>query len=216
MVAKGVFYFRPEFVLRLQALARELQLPILADEVATGGGRTGKFFAYEHYPDFQPNYGAFGKGLQVAGIASVGRGPVSVARVTTLKASSEALYKATQTLKRIRESHLMENAVNAGNLIQKVLREKFVRAKYKPGLAKLSGGQLPADQTTLAKLKKKIKDEIKDLDAHPEKLAREVRGLGLAIYANFPEYAESLYRIQPHLTLTPEQIQETYGPKLTY
>lgn len=39
----------PEFLPRLQALCREHGILLIADEVQSGMGRTGKFFAFEHY-----------------------------------------------------------------------------------------------------------------------------------------------------------------------
>ncbi|MGZ6433025.1 MAG: aminotransferase class III-fold pyridoxal phosphate-dependent enzyme [Pseudobdellovibrionaceae bacterium] len=66
---KGLYFFRTEFLIRLRALADELKVPIIADEIFTGGGRTGKFWAFQHYGAFRPDLVTFGKGLGVSGIA---------------------------------------------------------------------------------------------------------------------------------------------------
>lgn len=124
--AKGVYFYRPEFVTKLRNICDELKIPILADEVLTGGGRTGKFFAFEHYEGFEPDFVSFGKGLQVSGLASYHRpthfsygsynnGPV------TNHASTEGLLKGAQVMKRIRVDKLMENAQETGKyLVQKL------------------------------------------------------------------------------------------------
>src|SRR6185437_3574716 len=39
----------PEFVQRLRRLTRDLDVPLVVDEVQTGCGRTGTWFAFEQY-----------------------------------------------------------------------------------------------------------------------------------------------------------------------
>lgn len=69
-VTEGLRFFRPQFLLKLRELADELQVPIMADEIFTGGGRTGKFWAIANYAvDFRPDIFTFGKGLGVSGLA---------------------------------------------------------------------------------------------------------------------------------------------------
>lgn len=67
---KGLHMFRPQFLAELRKLADELNVPIMADEIFTGGGRTGEFWAVAHYGDFRPDLFTFGKGLGVSGVAS--------------------------------------------------------------------------------------------------------------------------------------------------
>ena len=45
----GVVPADPEFVRRLRELTRELDVPLVVDEVQTGCGRTGTWFAFEQY-----------------------------------------------------------------------------------------------------------------------------------------------------------------------
>jgi diaminobutyrate-2-oxoglutarate transaminase len=45
----GVVPADPDFVLRVRALTRELDVPLVVDEVQTGCGRTGTWFAFEQY-----------------------------------------------------------------------------------------------------------------------------------------------------------------------
>lgn len=126
--AKGAYVYRPQFMSKLRALCDALQIPIFADEILTGGGRTGKFFAYEHYKGFEPDYVTFGKGLQVAGVAKVMRatGPKIWTRqgTTTLKIHNEPLLKAAAILRRIHEDKLVENAAKVGAYFLDQLREK--------------------------------------------------------------------------------------------
>lgn len=62
------------FVYRLRALCDTYRALIVADEVLTGCGRTGLFFAYQHYGDmFVPDYVFVGKGLLFSSIVMVQR-----------------------------------------------------------------------------------------------------------------------------------------------
>ncbi|MDT8913871.1 diaminobutyrate--2-oxoglutarate transaminase family protein [Amycolatopsis sp. PS_44_ISF1] len=45
----GVIPARPSFVRRVRELTRELDIPLVVDEVQTGCGRTGTWFAFEQY-----------------------------------------------------------------------------------------------------------------------------------------------------------------------
>jgi diaminobutyrate-2-oxoglutarate transaminase len=50
----GVVPARPEFVHRVRALTHALDIPLVVDEVQTGCGRTGTWFAFEQY-DIEPD-----------------------------------------------------------------------------------------------------------------------------------------------------------------
>lgn len=45
----GVIPAQPDFVRRVRALTRALDIPLVVDEVQTGGGRTGTWYAFEQY-----------------------------------------------------------------------------------------------------------------------------------------------------------------------
>ena len=126
--ARGVLFYRPEFMTKLRSLCDRLKIAIFADEILTGGGRTGKFFAYEHYKGFSPDYVTFGKGLQVAGVAEVRRDGIKLGYrppdMTTLKVYSEPLLKGAQVMDRVRKGNLMANATKVGKYLVKRLREQ--------------------------------------------------------------------------------------------
>ncbi|HPD19578.1 MAG TPA: acetylornithine/succinylornithine family transaminase, partial [Candidatus Goldiibacteriota bacterium] len=58
----GVWIAQKEFLSGLQELCREKNVLLIADEVQTGLGRTGKIFAYQHY-GITPDIITAGKGL---------------------------------------------------------------------------------------------------------------------------------------------------------
>ncbi len=62
----GDNFFRREFFERLREIADENEILLMFDEVQTGFGLTGKFWASEHY--VKPDIIAFGKKAQICGI----------------------------------------------------------------------------------------------------------------------------------------------------
>ncbi len=63
----GDNHFRPEFHQALRRIADQNDVLLIYDEVQTGVGLTGKFWAYEHY-GITPDIISFGKKMQLCGI----------------------------------------------------------------------------------------------------------------------------------------------------
>ncbi len=60
--AGGMLIYSPDFLRRLRKWADKNQVHLIADEIMTGFGRTGKFFAFE-YANIIPDFVAISKGL---------------------------------------------------------------------------------------------------------------------------------------------------------
>lgn len=67
----GDNHFRPEFWQLLRRLADEFEVMLIADEVQSGIGLTGKIWAHQHLGT-APDLVAFGKKMQVCGFISTG------------------------------------------------------------------------------------------------------------------------------------------------
>ena len=63
----GDNHFRPEFMQALRELCSENRILFILDEVQTGIGLTGRFWAHEHH-SVQPDIISFGKKTQVCGV----------------------------------------------------------------------------------------------------------------------------------------------------
>lgn len=63
----GDRHFRPEFLRSIQNICKENDIMFVVDEIQSGMGITGKWWAYQHY-DIEPDMVAFGKKAQTCGI----------------------------------------------------------------------------------------------------------------------------------------------------
>ena len=121
----GVVIPRREFMTRLQELCRHYGTLFIADEVATGFGRTGKVFASEHY-DLEPDIMCLGKAI------TGGYAPLAATMVTPAVAKAldpRIAYSSTYAwhplaveaaianvrLFRKRRDELMEQVARMGN-----------------------------------------------------------------------------------------------------
>lgn len=123
----GVQFFRREFLLKLQEFAKAHHIAIISDEILTGGGRTGKFFSYQHYEGFQPNIVVFGKGLQIAGFTDLKH--ESYEGRTTISSYVEPVIKANQLLKKIEDEDLLNHVNEVGNYFLQELRKRDPKAR---------------------------------------------------------------------------------------
>jgi len=106
----------------------------VADEVQTGIGRTGKFFASEHFgvaPDVISVAKGIASGLPLGGIvarAEVMKSWKAGQHASTFGANPVAVAAALATLEVIRSEQLLENATRMGRVAMERLTE--MRDKY--------------------------------------------------------------------------------------
>ena len=129
--SRGVRFYRPKFLEYLSDWCMKKDVLLIADEILTGGGRTGKYWSYEHYEGFRPDLVAFGKGLQIAGVAKTAfaekkDGARTMTQYTpglvTNKAPATLLLKGARVLNVITEKTLSE-VVERGQLLLKLIRK---------------------------------------------------------------------------------------------
>ncbi len=117
----GDNHFRPEFLRGLRKLADEREALLIFDEVQTGLGLTGKWWAYQHW-DVTPDILCFAKKTQVGGIfvsRRVDEVPENVfhkpSRInSTWGASLTDMVRCTHILEIIVNENLLENARDRG------------------------------------------------------------------------------------------------------
>jgi L-lysine 6-transaminase len=125
----GDNFFRKEFFKELRAIADENDILLMFDEVQTGFGLTGKFWAYEHY--VKPDIIAFGKKAQVCGIMVSDR--IDEVKDNCFKVSSRInstwggnfvdMVRSKYIMEVIEKDNLVENAKERGNYLLRRLYE---------------------------------------------------------------------------------------------
>jgi L-lysine 6-transaminase len=117
----GDHHFRPEFLAALKSVAHENDALLIFDEVQTGVGLTGTFWAHEAL-GVQPDLLAFGKKMQVCGMLGGGRldeEPDNVFKVSSRINSTWGgnlvdMVRSMRYLEIIEEEKLVQNAATVG------------------------------------------------------------------------------------------------------
>ena len=123
----GVIPAQPDFVRRVRALTRELDIPLVVDEVQTGCGRTGSWFAFEQY-DIEPDVIIASKAL--SGIGT----PVAIilydqrldvwapgAHTGTFRGNQLAFAAGSETIRIFRRDDVLGNVRRRGEQISRTL-----------------------------------------------------------------------------------------------
>ncbi|GAA2532627.1 diaminobutyrate--2-oxoglutarate transaminase family protein [Pilimelia columellifera] len=125
----GVIPADREFVTRVRELTRELEIPLIVDEVQTGCGRTGTWFAFEQY-GIEPDVVVASKGLSGMGL------PVALimydekldtwapgAHTGTFRGNQLAFAAGTRAIEVIREQDILGNVRERGRQVAERLAE---------------------------------------------------------------------------------------------
>ncbi|NUP39972.1 MAG: diaminobutyrate--2-oxoglutarate transaminase family protein [Streptomyces sp.] len=123
----GVIPAPDEWMRRMRSITSAHSIPLIADEVQTGVGRTGAFWAVEHSgitPDVMVLSKAIGGSLPLAVV--VYRDDLDVwepgAHAGTFRGNQLAMAAGTATLAYVRENHLAERAAALGSRMITQLR----------------------------------------------------------------------------------------------
>jgi len=117
----GDNHFRPEFWQKLRQIADKYDILLIADEVQSGMGLTGKFWAHQYY-NVVPDIIVFGKKSQVCGFMATDRVDrvkenvfVVPSRInSTWGGNLVDMVRSRQFLEIIEEDNLVENATKVG------------------------------------------------------------------------------------------------------
>jgi L-lysine 6-transaminase len=117
----GDHHFRPEFMRALRQLADENDALLIFDEVQSGVGLTGRFWAHQH-TDVAPDLLAFGKKMQVCGMLAgprIDEEPENVFKVSSRLNSTWGgnlvdMVRSQRYLVIIDEDGLVQNAATVG------------------------------------------------------------------------------------------------------
>jgi len=153
----GAIFFPKDYVQALVEFARLHKILVVFDEVQGGFGRTGRFFAYQHY-EVEPDLVCCGKGMgsglplaAVLGPAAVMDLPEAGSMSSTHSANPLACAAGLATLEELEAKHLVEEAARKGEILLTRLRE--IQRRFKRHIPYVFGqglvaGLLIADPVT--------------------------------------------------------------------
>ena len=192
----GDNHFRGEFFVELRTIADESELMLIFDEVQTGVGLTGKFWAYQHL-GVKPDMIAFGKKMQVCGFLSSTRIDDIDENVfnspgrlnSTFGGNIVDMARTTIYLEIIRDEGLIEKAEVTGKHL--LYRIEALQDEFGGYISNARGrGLLCAFDLPSAEDRNKIVDKIMDNGAI-------ILGCG-----------EKSIRFRPSLTISTEEIDK--------
>ncbi len=205
VIGEGGFLVPPAWFLpAMRTLADKYGFVLAMDEVQSGIGRTGKFFAYEHFgiePDLICVAKSLAAGLPLSGV--VGKSEIMDAPVAsgiggTYAGNPLACRAAIEVIRTIDEDRLVERAVHVGDRIKShfnTLKERFEIIGDVRGLGAMVGMELVKDRIT--------KDPAAEL-------TRKIANEALRDGAIFPTAGlrGNVLRVLVSLVITDEQIDE--------
>lgn len=192
----------PGFLAGLRRTCDEHGILLIADEIQSGCGRTGRWFAVEHFgvvPDVMTMAKGLASGLPLSGIAArreLMERWIPGSHGGTYGGNAVACAAAVATIRTIREENLLENAQRMGLRLMDGLRQ--IQAQYPTigdvrGLGLMVGAEFTApDGTPATALAKAV---VKDC------LKRRLMLLTCGPWDNTVRWI-------PPLIVTPEQIEE--------
>jgi predicted acetylornithine/succinylornithine family transaminase len=156
----GVYVADKEYVTGLRELTKEKDILLILDEVQTGIGRTGAFFAYEHFgitPDIMSLAKALGNGFPVGAMVAtdaVMSAFVPGTHASTFGGNPLASAAVLATLNTLIDDSVIKNCVESGKYLQKgllALKKKFPFIVDVRGLGLIWGVELSIDADAAAK-----------------------------------------------------------------
>jgi 4-aminobutyrate aminotransferase / (S)-3-amino-2-methylpropionate transaminase / 5-aminovalerate transaminase len=124
VMGEGGFYIAPPiFIQRLHALCNQYGIVMIADEIQTGFGRSGRMFAMEHFgvePDLTTMAKSLGGGFPLAAVvgkASIMDAPIPGGLGGTYAGSPIACAAALAVLEVMRDENLIQRANQIGALV---------------------------------------------------------------------------------------------------
>jgi L-lysine 6-transaminase len=195
----GDNHFRPEFMRALRQLADENDALLIFDEVQSGVGLTGRFWAHQH-TDVKPDLLAFGKKMQVCGMLA---GP-------RIDEEPENVFKVSSRL----------NSTWGGNLVDMVRSQRYLEIIEQDGLVRNAAAVGAHLQAGLQALQARLPAVFSNArgrglmcaidfpdGATRDNVADEAYEMGMMILA----CGSVSVRFRPPLDVTPAEIDEAIG-----
>ncbi len=187
----GVNIPADDYLNKIRAICDQHQLLMMLDEVQTGIGRTGKFFAFQHnniIPDICTLAKALGNGVPIGACLASGEAAKTLTAGThgsTFGGNLLACSAAIAVLNELENQNLVDQAINKGALICNQLAEKLQQ------------------NTQVKNIRHKGMMIAIELSAPCTELAQQALLQNLLINVT----SENVIRLLPPLVITQEQIE---------
>ena len=139
----GVRIPSKEFMAKLRKICDDHCILLIADEIQTGFGRTGKLFAYEHFdivPDIMTIGKAFGGGMPIGGlvtsqkIMSLFTTNPPLGHITTFGGHPMCCAGALASLEVLENENIVSKVEQKGVLFETLLNHKMIKEIRRKGL----------------------------------------------------------------------------------
>ncbi|MDD3846677.1 MAG: aspartate aminotransferase family protein [Syntrophorhabdaceae bacterium] len=156
----GVYVADKDYVTGLRELTREKDILLILDEVQTGIGRTGAFFAYEHFgiePDVMSLAKALGNGFPVGAMVATDAAMsafVPGTHASTFGGNPLASSAVLATLNTLIDDDVIKNCAEVGKYLQKgllAIKKRFSFIVDVRGLGLIWGIELSIDADAAAR-----------------------------------------------------------------
>ena len=139
----GVRIPSKDFMSKLRKICDQYCILLIADEIQTGFGRTGKLFAYEHFdivPDIMTIGKAFGGGMPIGGlvtsqkIMSLFTTNPPLGHITTFGGHPMCCAGALASLEVLENENIVSKVEQKGVLFETLLNHKMIKEIRRKGL----------------------------------------------------------------------------------
>ncbi len=208
--AGGVIVPQPDYFARIREICDQYDVLLIADEVITGFGRTGRWFGLEHF-GIEPDIMQFAKGITSGYVPLGGIGVSDTIRETLYNTPASSKYMHAYTysghpttcavalanLDVIVQEGLVERAAEVGAYLQEQLQSLYEIEHVGDvrGIGMIAGVELVANRET--------KEQFPPASGFTKHLARELLERGL-----FTRIVRDIICIAPPLVTTHAQIDQ--------
>lgn len=136
----GIYVPNPHFLQELQALCHKHDTVLILDEVQSGYGRSGRFFAFQHVPEIEPDLitmaKGMGNGFPVGGVLVHPKFKAKHGMLgTTFGGSHLACAASIAVLEVLYQEKLIQNAAEVGNyLLDELAKVELIKEIRGEGL----------------------------------------------------------------------------------
>ncbi|GAA1342256.1 diaminobutyrate--2-oxoglutarate transaminase family protein [Saccharothrix algeriensis] len=196
----GIIPARRDFVRRVRALTRAMDVPLVVDEVQTGCGRTGTWFAFEQY-DIEPDVIVASKALSGLGL------PIAIilyderldtwspgAHTGTFRGNQAAFAGGAEAIRVIRRDGVLENVRERGAQ----LRARLSALDHHPWVREIRGRGLMWGV--------ELADPVTGLPAGAQASAAQSHALRRGLIVELAGRDDAVIRMMPPLNVTEEVV----------